>query len=906
MKVMALDGNSLVYRAYFALPDTMATAGGEVTNAVFGFCSMFLTLVKDHNPDAVVVVFDRREKTFRHEAAPEYKAQREKQPDSLYAQLDVVRTQLLPAAGVATLDIAGFEGDDIIATIAAAVGQQDELIIVTGDRDAYQLVSDPNVRVLYNKRGVSDYALYDEAGIKERTGVTPAQYPDYAALRGDPSDNLPGVPGVGEKTAAKLINQYGNLQAVFDAADDQTPKLRASLHEARDRVLRNAGLMLLRRDVPVDLQQSAWVPQPNATALQALFARLEFSTMLARWKPIFTKFGRGAAAIHTAAAATNNAASTATEVNTATEVVTNETIAVTLAPMSVTQAVALLSQSAPIGVAVAWAGEPGRSTITNVFFTADGVACGVLSAGDLADAQLREALANSSNVVMHDARNTMRGLLASGVDVKKLRYDTAIAAYLADSGSGSYDIGTVAERWVGRLLEATSGVASGQLNFVDDDAAQRDCALEAAVAFLARQPLEQHLASVQLGDLYAQTELPLVRVLAKMEHVGIAVDAAHLTAVEADLQQRSTKLVSTLHHLAGKEFNVNSTKQLAVILYEERGVTGGKKTKTKKMSTDAATLEKVRDEWPEFIDALLEYREVEKLRSTYAQGLLTTIAADGRIHASFNQTVARTGRLSSDQPNLHNIPVRNESGRVFREVFVASPGCEFLVADYNQIELRCIAHLAKDPGLLQAFNAGIDIHRATAAQVFGVELDQVTGEQRSKAKMVSYGLAYGMEAYGLSQRLAIDVGEAKTILDAYFAAFPRVKHYMDDAVATATRDGYTTTLFGRRRNIEGIHSAIRQVQAAATRMAMNAGIQGLAADIFKMALVAIDQQLEQRGLASKIVLQVHDEVIVEVPIHERDEVGELVLRAMHDAAQLDVPLIVNSAWGTTWAAAKVA
>jgi DNA polymerase-1 len=557
-------------------------------------------------------------------------------------------------------------------------------------------------------------------------------------------------------------------------------------------------------------------------------------------------------------------------------------------------------------VAVAWAGEPGRSAIINAFVTADGVACGVLSAGDLADPQLREALANSTNVAMHDARNIMRALLASGVDVKNLRYDTAIAAYLADSGSGSYDIGTVAERWVGRSLEATSGVASGQLNFVDDDAAQRDCALEAAVAYLARHPLEQHLASVHLKDLYAQTELPLVRVLAKMEHVGIAVDAAHLTAIEADLQLRSTKLVSTLHRLAGKEFNVNSTKQLAVILYEERGVTGGKKTKTKKMSTDAATLEKVRDEWPEFIDALLEYREVEKLRSTYAQGLLTTIAADGRIHASFNQTVARTGRLSSDQPNLHNIPVRNESGRVFREVFVASPGCEFLVADYNQIELRCIAHLAKDPGLLQAFNAGIDIHRATAAQVFGVELDQVTGEQRSKAKMVSYGLAYGMEAYGLSQRLAIDVGEAKTILDAYFAAFPRVKRYMDDAVATATRDGYTTTLFGRRRNIEGIHSAIRQVQAAATRMAMNAGIQGLAADIFKMALVAIDRQLEQRGLASRIVLQVHDEVIVEVPSHEREQVGELVLRAMHDAAQLDVPLIVNSAWGTTWAAAKVA
>ena len=338
--------------------------------------------------------------------------------------------------------------------------------------------------------------------------------------------------------------------------------------------------------------------------------------------------------------------------------------------------------------------------------------------------------------------------------------------------------------------------------------------------------------------------MPLVRVLARMERDGIAVDVKQLTAINENLKAHVARLTSVLHELAGRPFNINSPTQLREILFEEKKLAPGKKTKTG-FSTDAATLEKIRDQWPEFIDPLLEYREFEKLRSTYGQGLLDSVGADGRIHATFNQTVARTGRLSSDQPNLHNIPVRNESGRVFREVFVASPGCEFLVADYNQIELRCIAHLAKDPGLLQAFNAEIDIHRATAAQVFGVELDQVTSEQRSKAKMVSYGLAYGMEAYGLSQRLAIDVGEAKTILDAYFAAFPRVKHYMDDAVATATRDGYTTTLFGRRRNIEGIHSAIRQVQAAATRMAMNAGIQGLAADIFKIALVRIDAALER-------------------------------------------------------------
>jgi DNA polymerase-1 len=510
---------------------------------------------------------------------------------------------------------------------------------------------------------------------------------------------------------------------------------------------------------------------------------------------------------------------------------------------------------------------------------------------------------------MHDARNAMRGLLALGIDIRNLSYDTAIAAYLADSAAGAYDIGAVAERWLHRRIGGDGTTATGQLDFDSPllDSAERAAACESAVAVLVRPLLEGELRRVTLDELYFGTELPLVRVLAKMEHAGIAVDRGALEALEASLGSRSSALVKVLHSLAGREFNVNSTKQLKEILFEERGLTGGRKTKaTKGYSTDAASLEKIRDEWPEFIDALMEYREIEKLRATYALGLLHSIAVDGRIHASFNQTVARTGRLSSDQPNLHNIPIRNESGKVFREVFVPAPKCEFMVADYNQIELRCIAHLAQDPGLLSAFNAGVDIHRATAAQVFGVALEDVSGEQRSKAKMVSYGLAYGMEAYGLGQRLGIDVGEAKVILDAYFAAFPRVKQYMDNAVAIASRDGYTTTLFGRRRQIEGIHSPIRQVQAAAARMAMNAGIQGLAADIFKIALVTIDQNLEAEGLASRLVLQVHDEVIVEVAEGEHDRVEALVLRAMQNAAHLDVPLVVNAAWGASWAAAKVA
>ena len=909
MKVMALDGNSLVYRAFFALPDTMATASGEVTNAVFGFCSMFATLVKDHDPDAVVVVFDRKEKTFRHEAAPEYKAQREKQPDSLYQQLELVKSELLPAAGVATLDCVGFEGDDIIATIAEAIGPNDDLLIVTGDRDSYQLVRDPHVRVLYNKRGVSDYALYDEAGIRERTGVTPAQYADYAALRGDPSDNLEGVPGVGEKTAAKLINRYGGLAAVFDHADEQTPKLKASLIESRDRVLRNAELMRLRKDVPVDVRTSAWTPKPNMAALQKLFFRLEFSTMASRWKPILAKFGA-------AEVPEGRGVDAGDGVSTQPKSILADAIDVSVSEASHEQALMLLEAARPLGLSVVWEGEPGRSAIRAVVVSegasmaaGDPITCWSISAALLSDESLAKALSGSTHLVMHDGRNAMRGLLAMGVDISRLSYDTAIAAYLADSSAGAYDVGTVAERWLQRRIVGDGTTASGQLDFESPvhDGAQRTAACESAVAVLVQPVLDLELRRVDLDGLYSNTELPLVRVLAKMEHAGIAVDRVALESLEASLGARSGALVKILHGLAGKEFNVNSTKQLKEILFEERGLTGGRKTKaTKGYSTDAASLEKIRDEWPEFIDALMEYREVEKLRATYALGLLHSISNDGRIHASFNQTVARTGRLSSDQPNLHNIPVRNESGKVFREVFVPAPKCEFMVADYNQIELRCIAHLAQDPGLLAAFNAGVDIHRATAAQVFGVPLEQVNGEQRSKAKMVSYGLAYGMEAYGLSQRLGIDVGEAKVILDAYFSAFPRVKKYMDDAVATATREGYTTTLFGRRRQIEGIHSPIRQVQAAAARMAMNAGIQGLAADIFKIALVAIDQRLELEHLSSRLVLQVHDEVIVEVVEGEHERVEALVLDAMQNAAQLDVPLVVNAAWGASWAAAKVA
>jgi DNA polymerase-1 len=494
--------------------------------------------------------------------------------------------------------------------------------------------------------------------------------------------------------------------------------------------------------------------------------------------------------------------------------------------------------------------------------------------------------------------------LNQGVDVSSLHLDTAIAAYLIDPSRSSYSLADVALNVLG-VVVGQGSENSGQFDFSgeSDLTSEATSAENALVTASLATVLQAQLEEMNNVSLYNDIENPLVRVLAKMEHVGIAVDRGALETIRERLTAETIDLSKTLREVAGKDFNVNSPTQLREILYTEHGLTPGKKTKTG-YSTDAATLEKLHDEWPEFIGPLLRFREVEKLRSTYGEGLLHEVQADGRIHATFHQTVARTGRLSSDKPNLHNIPVRSDEGRVFRTAFVAPKGSQLLVADYNQIELRCIAHLANDPGLISAFEAGEDIHQATAARVFSVSPKDVTHDQRSKAKMVSYGLAYGMEAYGLSQRLAIPVEEASTILTSYFAAFPNVKNYMDEAVLEARRLGYTETLFGRRRPIEELRSDNFRVRQAGERQAMNAAIQGLAADIFKIALVKIDSLLDEQGSDARVVLQVHDEVILEVPQVEQDHIGPLVLDAMKTAASLRVPLEVNAAWGPTWADAK--
>ena len=896
---MALDGNSLAYRAFFALPTDMVTANGQVTNAIYGFTSMLLTLMRDHKPDGVVVVFDRKEPTFRHEAAPEYKAQRETQPDILYQQLDLIR-EMLKKMGIEAIDAAGFEGDDLIATIAdRALKSGDDLIIVTGDRDNYQLVADPHIRVLYNKRGVSDYALYDEAGIFERTGVTPKQYAEYAALRGDPSDNLDGVPGVGEKTAAKLIAKYRTIEAIFDNAEEQTPKLKQALIESRERVLRNAKLMVLRRDAPVSVDLHALAPKPNISEVKEIFALFEFKTMFARFSEALKHFaGIDFASVGSTALSVSNESDSRPDI-----------VAIVEICESAKQAIGALQKNEISDVATAWMGDPGRSELLGLAVVDDLAQRKVvwIPVKILVSSDVKKVLNSGFKFRGHNVKPLMRSCLNLGIDLDAMVLDTAIAAYLLDPSESRYELKQVVSRYLNiDFASVDAKTQDGQLNFDQPDASSVASAVAATEAIgvgLVAPVMVNALESQKLTNLYSDIEHPLVRVLARMEFLGVAVDKEQLIEINNRLTAECMALTKKLHTVAKQEFNLNSPLQLRKILYEEKKLTPGKKNKTGP-STDAATLEKIKDQWPEFIEPLLEYREVEKLRSTYGEGLLGVVGSDSRIHATFNQTVARTGRLSSDQPNLHNIPVRSEQGKVFRTAFVPRKNCEFLVADYNQIELRCIAHLANDPGLIDAFNKNIDIHNVTAANVFGVDADKVTSDQRSKAKMISYGLAYGMEAYGLAQRLAIGVSEASEILDAYFAAFPRVKKYMDETVEEARKRGYTETLFGRRRAIPELQNPNFRIRQIGERQAMNSGIQGLAADIFKVAIVRLDQALEAGGFESRLVLQVHDEVIVEAVKSEHEKVETLVRDSMMQAAKLAVPLEVNLAWGDSWASAK--
>ncbi|TAN21021.1 MAG: DNA polymerase I [Actinomycetota bacterium] len=900
-KLLVLDGFSLAFRAFFALPETMITSSGQYTNAIHGFTQMLLNLLKDHQPTHIVVAFDSPGQTFRDKLAAQYKGTRKKTPESLLSQLPLIQ-QVVESLGIKVIEAAGFEADDVIATIAesAKLGEL-PTIVVTGDRDSFQLVSDPYVQVLYNRRGVSDYELLDSEGIERRTGVKPESYPEYAALRGDPSDNIPGVPGVGEKTAAKLINDFGSVEEILKHLDGLPPKLKSSLEDYRDQLSINVQLTPLVRDVPLgvaldDLQLGPWDPM----AAKDLFHFLEFTRL---WERTLAVFGpRISAEADVSEGSTENSRG----------LILPAQIRMSNQASDANEFLGSLRETAEaLFLEVLWIGSPGRSlprSLALASMSASGELLVLLIPSEVLGQpggalEIFQALAKAPKPL-------------SGIGLKEvLRWaysyfglefpidvDGAVSGYLLDSSASSYGLDSLAEKWLGRSFQGFASSPAGQKEPLGLDSAQDEAYLASRIQALVSviSAMSSALKAKGLEDLYGKIERPLITVLAKMEARGIMVDKLYLTQLQREFAFEAGALQNEIQQIAGGSFNVNSTQQLGKVLFEKLGLPPQKRTKTG-YSTDARSLERLAGMHP-IIGKIMRYREVEKLRSTYGEGLISEIADDGRIHASFSQTVARTGRLSSDHPNLHNIPIRTEDGRRFRNAFIAPPGRKLVIADYSQIELRVIAHLSKDPGLIEAFAQGIDIHRQTASYTFGVPLDEVTPSQRNKAKMVAYGLAYGMEAYGLSQRLGISVAEADAILKAFFAGFPKVNSYMKQTVDKARMDGFTTTEFGRVRPLPELSSSNFRLREAAERQAMNAGIQGLAADIFKIALVKLDEELGASD--GVLVLQVHDEVLVECSEAEVDEVVSLVKRVLEGAVQLSVPLEVNVYSGNSWADAK--
>jgi DNA polymerase-1 len=861
-KLALLDGHSLAYRAFYALPSDLATSSGLVTNAVFGFTSMLIKLLQDERPDAIAVAWDVRGPTFRTEAYDEYKAQREKAPELFTGQLPLI-DEVLDAMDIEQIRIPGYEADDVIATLATRGRAEGwDVVVVTGDRDAFQLI-EPGITVLYTVRGISEIVRADETWLTERYGVGPAQYVDYAALRGDTSDNLPGVPGVGEKTAAKLIAKYGSAEAVVEAAADQTPKLSQNLEASAGQVLLNRRLMDLVRDVPIDVAIDDLVTDDlDGERIRPVFDALAFRGL---WDRLSEVGDIGA----------NEAAELEIEVVTAVDA---DRVAKTVA---------------------------GRRVSLEPIWD-DGALAGVVVAGSPAvhiPVDALDPLSTAESIAAHDIKAFVRALIEIGQQPPPVSFDTALAAWIANPTQRVPDLADLAYRDLGLSVDgaADSDAASqGAFDFeggVDlEAAARRAVAVERLI-----EPLTERLMARGAIGLYEEVELPLIPILARMEVAGVGVDVQFLADLGDRLRERLAELEALIHDAAGGPFNVNSTLQLREVLFDRLGLPVLKKTPKGAPSTDASVLEKLRDEH-EIVAHILLYRELEKLRGTYVEALLRLVDEDGRIRGRFNQMGAATGRLSQEQPNLQNIPVRSEEGRAIREAFVADEGCMFLVADYSQIELRILAHLSDDPGLVDAFERDLDVHAATAARINGIDPNVVTADQRRTAKMINFGLLYGMEAYGLAQRLGIPREEAQLHIDTYFAQFSDVRNFLKGLVEDARSDGYTTTILGRRRYLPELASSNFRDRQAGERMALNAPIQGSAADVIKKAMIELDPKLE--AFDAQMLLQIHDELVVEVPVEHLDSVAAVTRDVMEGVVQLGVPLKVDVASGRTLADCK--
>ncbi|MCX5260169.1 DNA polymerase I [Streptomyces canus] len=889
-RLMLMDGHSLAYRAFFALPaENFTTATGQPTNAIYGFASMLANTLRDEAPTHFAVAFDVSRKTWRSEEFTEYKANRSKTPDEFKGQVELIG-ELLDAMHVSRFAVDGFEADDVIATLATqAEAEGFDVLIVTGDRDSFQLVSD-HTTVLYPTKGVSELTRFTPEKVFEKYGLTPAQYPDFAALRGDPSDNLPGIPGVGEKTAAKWINQFGSFAELVERVEEVKGKAGQNLRDHLEAVKLNRRLTEMVRTVELpkavtDLERAPY----DRKSLAMILDTLEIRNPSLRERLL---------AVDPGAEEAEGAPVVAPGVELDGTVLGTGELAGWLAEHGAQQALGLATVDT-------WA--LGTGSVAEVALAASGGAAAWFDPSQLDEADERAWVAWLADAdrpkVLHNAKGAMRVFAEHDWSVAGVGMDTALAAYLVKPGRRSFDLDALSLEYLGREL-APAATADGQLAFGADDGAEAEALMIQARAVLdLGSAFESRLEEVGAADLLRDMELPTSALLARMERHGIAADRAHLEAMEQMFAGAVQQAVKEAHAAAGHEFNLGSPKQLQEVLFGELGLPKTKKTKTG-YTTDADALAWLATQTDNELPVImLRHREQAKLRVT-VEGLIKTIAADGRIHTTFNQTVAATGRLSSTDPNLQNIPVRTDEGRAIRRGFVVGDGFESLMtADYSQIELRVMAHLSEDEGLIEAFTSGEDLHTTAASQVFAVEPGGVDAEMRRKIKAMSYGLAYGLSAFGLSQQLNIDAGEARALMDAYFERFGGVRDYLRRAVDEARATGYTATLFGRRRYLPDLNSDNRQRREAAERMALNAPIQGTAADIVKIAMLKVDAALRDAGLASRMLLQVHDEIVLEVAPGERETAEEIVRREMSDAVHLNVPLGVSVGDGTDWESA---
>ncbi|MFI6081780.1 DNA polymerase I [Streptomyces sp. NPDC051217] len=884
-RLLLMDGHSLAYRAFFALPaENFTTGSGQPTNAFYGFASMLANTLRDEAPTHFAVAFDVSRKTWRSEEFPEYKANRSKTPDEFKGQVELIG-ELLDAMNAHRFAIDGFEADDVIATLATQAEEAGfEVLIVTGDRDSFQLISE-HTTVLYPTKGVSELTRFTPEKVQEKYGLTPAQYPDFAALRGDPSDNLPGIPGVGEKTAAKWINQFGSFAELVDRAEEVKGKVGQNLREHLPSVKLNRHLTELVRTVELtktaqDLERAPY----DRTAVTGVLDVLEIRNPSLRERLLGVDPG----------AVADEAPAPEAGIELDGKVLASGELAPWLAEHG----------DEPLGVALVDTWALGTGSISEVALAAaDGAAAWFDTTQlDEADEKAFGAWLASADhpKVLHNAKSAMRVAPEHGWRVGGVTMDTALAAYLVKPGRRSFALDALAVEYLGREL-APAAAGDGQLAFGSDDQAEADALMTQARAVLdLGDAFTGRLEEVGATRLLQDIELPTSALLAKLERNGIWADQPHLVTLEQQFAAAVQQAVKEAHASVGHEFNLGSPKQLQEVLFGELALPKTKKTKTG-YTTDADALAWLAAQTEHELPVLmLRHREQARLRVT-VEGLVKMIAADGRIHTTFSQTVAATGRLSSTDPNLQNVPVRTDEGRAIRRGFVVGEGYESLMtADYSQIELRVMAHLSEDAGLIEAFTSGEDLHNTVASQVFGVERAAVTPDMRRKIKAMSYGLAYGLSAFGLSQQLNIEAAEARGLMDTFFERFGGVRDYLQRAVEEARATGYTETMLGRRRYLPDLTSDNRQRREMAERMALNAPIQGTAADIVKVAMLRVDSALTEAGLASRMLLQVHDEIVLEIAPGERERVEELVIREMAAATELRAPLDVSVGVGPDW------